>query len=455
MNRFYTIVVAILSVGFLVALGGGIPELAQADPTESTLYTFQGKADGGSPYGGLSVGIDGSLYGTTVDGTTGQNPKNNFGTVFRLTTSGVKTILHTFDGTDGSGPQAGVLSELNGVLYGVTTEGGSTACTGGCGVVYKLFPNGQGGYAEQVIYAFQGGSDGFDPISPLVMYKGSLYGTTAQGGNDACPAPPNLVGCGTAFQLSPVAGGWTKRTLYAFSGGPNDGAGPRGGLTVNSDGVYGTTDGGGNSALWCDANGGCGTVFLLTPTASGPYTELVLYKFRGGADGFAPRSALFIRKDSKLIGLTTLGGIGTGPTASDIGNGVVYSLTPQRPEYMERTLYSFMGLANGNSDGWDPIDENGMSEDASGDLYGTTFHGGDACDCGTVFELTPSGSGYNESVLYRFPSTGPYGPRAAPLIYPGILHPGFSPQLFGTTLIGGVTSKTCQTACGGVYKVTP
>jgi len=163
------------------------------------------------------------------------------------------------------------------------------------GIAFGVVPS------ERVLYSFRGGSDGSSPQGALVADKaGNLYGTTAEGGSSNC-----VSGCGIVFQLSPPAtsgGSWTETVLYRFLGG-TDGAAPGSDLIFDAAGnLYGTTMGGGDASS-------DGTVFQLTPPAQGgPWTETVLYRFAGGADGKAPLSGLVFDKVGNLYGTTLFGG---------------------------------------------------------------------------------------------------------------------------------------------------
>jgi uncharacterized repeat protein (TIGR03803 family) len=428
----------------------GLPSLAYARVpasvrpllSESPIYTFQGGSDGGSPYAGLLAGKNGTLfYGTTFEG----GAKGDYGTAFELSSTGTKTILYTFQGApDAANPQAGLTAGKNGVLFGDTDYGGDrTVCPktpsspGGCGTVYELSPSGSG-YTERVIYSFQYGNDGAGPVGSILVAKnGELYGTTVRGGgSSACAA--NGGGCGTVFKLTPSGSRYAETVLYRFQGG-SDGAGPRGTLIADSKGaLYGTTFYGGNGAC-SDPSGftGCGTAFKLTPSGSS-YSESLIYNFQGGVtDGLGPRSALLAGKDGALYGTTTRGGSGDA--------GIVFSLARSGSSYVEHILYSFSG-----PDGFAPADENGLYADNSGDLYGTTQSGGvSKCECGTVFELKPSGSGYAESVLHSFKG-GSDGedPR-------GSLVAGAGGTLYGTTFSGAKKIHGCTSGCGVVFEVSP
>jgi uncharacterized repeat protein (TIGR03803 family) len=246
-----------------------------------SFHLFKGK-DGSRPTSFL-IFLQGSLYGTTSTGGA-----NDSGTVFKLTRSGKETLLYSFaGGSDGAYPVAGLVADQNDNLYG-TTEIGGSACSsrGGCGVVFKVAPDG----TEAVLHAFAGGKDGAQPAAGLIFDgAGNLYGTTTQGGG-ACSKPH---GCGTVFKLSPDR---TVTVLHAFAGG-DDGDDPTAGLILDKDGnFYGTTLQGG---IGC----GCGTVFKLSPDGS----IKVLRAFADGNDGGFPYAGL-IAQNGKLYGTTVYGG---------------------------------------------------------------------------------------------------------------------------------------------------
>jgi uncharacterized repeat protein (TIGR03803 family) len=200
------------------------------------------------------------------------------------TAATTESVLYKFNGgSDGANPHAGLISDSKGILYGTTWHGGGTGCGGkGCGTVFRLVPPIPPAtkWTEQVLYRFQGGSDGAAPFAGLVLdSKGALYGTTLAGGVS--------FGLGTVFKLTQPAPGhtqWAEQVLYRFTGTGTDGAGPQAGLVFDSTGaLYGTTSGGGGPA-------NCGTVFKLAPPAPGhtQWTETVLYSFAGRGDGCLP-----------------------------------------------------------------------------------------------------------------------------------------------------------------------
>lgn len=282
------------------------------DGTETVLYNFQGGNDGAGPTGALTADAEGNFYGVTGRGG-GSGCENNYGcgTVFRLAPDGTENVLYAFaGGNDGAYPQAGLVVDSKGNLYGTTESGGGSGCYDfGCGTVFKLAPDG----TETLLHAFEGGNDGNWPTSPLIRSaKGDLYGTTPQGGNGACCG--NC--CGTVFKVAPDG---TETVLYSFRGG-NDGNSPFGGLISEKHGnLYGTTYDGGGS-LRC--RGGCGTVFKLSPYG----TESVLFAFGGHRDGKNPYAGLLLNSQGNLDGSTYDGGGACSETGLRGGCGTVFQL---------------------------------------------------------------------------------------------------------------------------------
>jgi uncharacterized repeat protein (TIGR03803 family) len=158
---------------------------------EKVLYRFTGTGgDGDSPDAGLVGDAAGNLYGTTSGGGLA-----GWGTVFKLDPTGKETLLYSFTGgTDGGDPEAGLVRDANGNFYGATLSGGDSRCNAahGCGVVFKLTPNMDGSWTEKVLHRFTGGADGEYPSAGLTLDKaGSLYGTTSQGGVNRCYLTPS------------------------------------------------------------------------------------------------------------------------------------------------------------------------------------------------------------------------------------------------------------------------
>ncbi len=330
------------------------------------------------------------------------------------------TVLYTFTGgADGAIPEAGVIRDEAGNLYGATSAGGDLGgrCTGigGCGVVFKLDQAGH----EVPLYPFTGLTDGGTPFgTPVRDEDGNLYGTAPFGGDPNCPFSGGG-GCGVAFKID-AEGNYT--VIHTFEVGT--GINPPGGLTRDSAGnLYGTAESGGGSGSGC-AEFGCGVVFKIDPQ----YNESVLYSFTGGTDGIEPSTfgALARDNDGNLFGTTFDGGF--------FNQGVVFKVDPQGHETV---LYTFTGGADGG------VPTGNVILDDAGNLYGTASVGGNS-NAGVVFKVDPS---HHETVLYTF--TGgtdgntPYG---------GLVRDQQG-NLYGTTFFGGNQGSYCEGFCGVVFKV--
>jgi uncharacterized repeat protein (TIGR03803 family) len=394
--------------------------------TEAVLHSFGAPSDGSMPQAGLIIDAAGNLYGTTMVGGT-----YNWGAVFSLTPgqdgSWTESVLYSFNnrGRDGSLPGSGLLFDPAGNLYGTTIAGGiHTGCYyfAGCGVVYKLTPEQDGGWAKRVIHSFGNGNDGQTPSSGLIMdAAGNLYGATEYGGS-------NLGGA--VYELIPQQdGSYTESVLHSF-GDYSDGQYPGGSLVFDAAGkLYGTTSMGGIHET-CQLESTCGTVFQLSPRPGGGWSETVLHSFGGGEDGSIPGAGLTLDASGNLYGTTSQGGLHDG--------GTVFELSPrQGGGWLETVLHSFNG-----DDGGAPASE--LIFDAAGNLYGTTLQGG-IHDSGTVFELSPrQGGGWTETVLHSF-GKGTDGSRPA-----GGLVFDNAGNLYGATQSGGVYTYT-----GTVFKLSP
>jgi uncharacterized repeat protein (TIGR03803 family) len=392
-----------------------VPTQAQARKFK-VLHTFHGK-DGAGPVGVLVRDAAGNIYGTTGGGGTGKCTQEGCGTAFKLSSAGKQVWLHSFQGLNGHGPYAGLLRDASGDLFG-----GDTNCVPpqGCGTVFKLDKTGK----EKVLHKFTGVPDGYFPESLLVSDKtGNIYGTTYDGGADSQ---------GAVFKID-TAG--TETILHSFTGPPEgggDGAFSYEGVIRDTAGnLYGVTAKGGAS--------GAGVVYELDTTGK----ETLLYSFSGGADGGDPDSVLLLHKGN-LYGTTANGGTGCGGT----GCGVVFRLSPQEGgSWSETVLYTFCSVAN-CTDGEEPI-SGPLVMDSAGNIYGTTYFGGDMnlCggSCGVVFKLDRAGK---ETVLHTFT-----GGTDGAFPFAGLIMDGRG-NLYGTTQGGGATCYTSYT-CGVVFELTP
>ena len=336
-----------------------------------TIYSFGGGNDGGFPLGGVIQDAQGNFYGTTSSGGSGHN-----GAVYQLSLnkggkSWTQTTLYAFTGgNDGGNPQAGLVADSQGNLYGTTYAGGAN----GEGVVFQLSPPKKGGttWTETVLWTFTGGNDGGEPTASLVLdSQGNLYGTTDWGGTGVV---------GTVFKLSPPAKGktWTETVLYNFTGN-NDGGEPYGRVLLGSDGnIYGTTAGYGQYNN--------GTIFQLT--ASGQLNTL--HAFQGDTDGEVPRDGLIEAPDGTLYG-TTAG------FAASYGN--VYAIQKDGSGYT--VLWTVTGNQGFTGNGpWQTVSR----DPSTGALYGATFADGMSAN-GEVFKLTPPAAGkkkWKSTILHVF-----------------------------------------------------
>jgi uncharacterized repeat protein (TIGR03803 family) len=305
---------------------------------EKVLHSFN-EGDGAYPGAGLAQDAAGNLYGTTTVGGA-----YNQGTVFKVDKNGREKVLHSFSGTagDGANPNASLVLDTAGNLYGTTTLGGAY----GYGSVFVVIKSG----GEKVLHSFAGfGGDGANPYASLVLdTAGNLYGTTNGGG---------AYGYGTVFVVNKSG---EEKVMYSFTGISGDGANPYASLVRDAAGnLYGTTLLGGTYNY--------GTVFVLDKAGR----EKVIYSFTfAGVNGDGPSAGLIQDTAGNLYGTDQWGG--------DYGLGSVFVVNKSGEE---NVLHSFAG-----SDGkWL---YSGLAQDAAGNLYGTTVYGG-AYGWGTVFEVRP------------------------------------------------------------------
>jgi uncharacterized repeat protein (TIGR03803 family) len=352
--------------------------------------------------------------------------------------------LHRFKpGKGGVDSVGGIIFDQSGNLYGTTVYGGDVDE----GTVFKLIPQSDGSWSEDVLYSFCSRTScttGYNPFTRLIFdAAGNLYGTTTIGGDGQFGEG------GTVFKLAPNSNGpWTESVLYNFCSAANcgDGATPMAGLIFDQSGnLYGTTSAGGAGQY-----GGGGTVFKLAPNLDGTWTESTLYQFcslTNCSDGANPFSALIFDAAGNLYGTAYSGG---GSNRCYKGCGLVFELAPNSGGgWAESVLYSFCPL-NKCRDGSDPAA--GLIFDQAGNLYGTGSYGGDpACNegagCGVVFELTRDKNGsWTEQVLHSF--QGRSGAEPNDLTF------GPAGNLYGSTGGGGDLSG-CFAGCGVVFKLAP
>jgi uncharacterized repeat protein (TIGR03803 family) len=345
------------------------PALAQ---TETVLHSFNGK-DGSLPGQRLTIDSAGNLYGSTV----GNYP--SIGSIFKLSPTGQVKVLYRFtDGQNRLFTTGRLVLDRHGNLYGVDQTGGEF----GDGSIFEL--SSSGGFS--VLYSFTGGADGAFPNGVISDAQGNFYGTANLGG---------AFNQGSVFEFTPGSG---LKVLYSFMGSTDGGEPFDSALYRDSEGnLYGTTmfDGGKISL---------GVVFKVTPDG----TESVLHTFLGGSDGAHPKGSLISDGKGNLYGTTSSG--------ENLKGGTVFQITTAGAL---TELHTFSG-----SDGFDP--NAGLAMDADGNLFGTTFSGGSSND-GVIFEITPQDV---ETVLHDFSGSDGATP------YNGLIIDRLG-NLYGTTGFGG------------------
>jgi len=290
--------------------GNGAASIYKMAPSGSTTFVSE---LGGPSYSNLVQGGDGFIYGTTIDNGPGSCswrstsclPTAGSGTVFKVSSDGVLTYIHTFTGPDGAKPYAGLLQAADGTFIGTTSTGGAN----NLGTIYRISSSG----AFTTLHTFRGGADGANPAySPLIQTSdGTFWGTTQFGGGSA--------NAGTVYRMT--ADG-TLTILHAFTGvithtgdplptTAMDGLQPGAGLVQATDGnLYGVAGGGGGF--------GGGTAFVVTK--DGAYTQL--YAFAGVSEGGSPTATLIVGPDGNLWGTAQYGGT--------FNRGVIFKMTTPR-----------------------------------------------------------------------------------------------------------------------------
>lgn len=387
----------------------------------ATLYSFGLTANDGQLPTAFLQGSDGAFYGTTFTGGANGNCQirpgytNGCGTVFKITSAGLETVLYSFAaGMDGLAPSS-LIQSSDGNFYGTTFAGGGgqNCQTGGaypgCGTVFKVTPTG----AETQLYKFDYSAD---DISPYLVAgsNGDFYGFTQGDANRTIP------GYGTIFKITSAG---VRTVLYTFTGGA-DGGNPSSLITGNDGNFYGTTAGWSGNDTSCSNAGSCGTVFKMTPAGS----MTVLYSFVGVTYGTYPGS-LIQSRDGNFYGITVSGG---SCTSSNNQCGTVFKVTPAG---VRTVLHTFGGVPDGAT-------PSALIEANDGNLYGVTQRGGVsncvyADGCGIVFMITKGGA---ETILHTFTGS-PDGSL------PVGLTQGKDGKIYGVANFGG------QYSSGTVFKV--
>lgn len=325
----------------------------------TTLHSFLGP-DGASPWPALVNGHDGYFYGTTNFGGASTACSGGCGTVFRVTPTGALTTLHSFNATDGILPQGGLVQGTDGFFYGATLNDAGGSCALGCGTIFKISPTG----TFTTLHSFSGTDGGYVYAALIQATDGNFYGVTFTGGS---------ADEGTVFSMTPSG---TVTTLYTFctTGVPcPDGGNSVGGLVQASDGnLYGTAARGGDPSCSLGGFDGCGTIFRIT--LGGTFT--VLHDFHY-TDGAGPLTRMVQGTDGFLYGVTSNGGSGSSCSG---GCGTIYRISTSGPFSL---LYNFCS-ASVCTDGATPV--GGLIQGFDGKFYGTTGIGG-ASNMGEVYSL--------------------------------------------------------------------
>jgi hypothetical protein len=407
-------------------------------------------------------------------------------------------VIYSFQNTDGAHPTSDLTLDAAGNLYGTSGGGNGTECNGGpCGTVFELERT-PTGWKHHVLYAFQGGNDGGLPLAGVTFDSaGNLFGTTSFLGPE---------GYGTVFKLTPKSnGGWTEEVIYSFSLTGEAGNTPDTDLVFDNQGnLYGTTA---NSSTGQACINGCGAVFELAPQVDGSWTETTLHAFTGSPDGGDPSSPVILDSAGNVYGVTEIGGTGVCFPQTlyeeELNCGTAYKLEPGAGGWKESIIYNFV-RGGGNA----VYPSGALNFDENGNLYGTSFAGGNGYGSvfelhpredgtwwqsqqhmfygkpdgrelftdfavlvlgrlvmdpqgeifgvntfggaefgGVVFKLQAGKSGWRTTILHAFPSTG-----SAVVVNPGLVSDAEG-HLYSVTQYGGSTS--CSGGCGTVYEITP
>jgi len=307
-----------------------------------------------------------------------------------------ETVLYNFTGgSDGANPGSRLTFDVAGTLYGTTLLGGVPTIDNnlGNGVVFELSPNGSGGWNETVLHAFDGGlnvgPDGANPSGSVIFDSaGNLYGVTMYGGTDF-----NYCSYGTIFELSPAGTSWTETLLFSQSCTQWDGNATANGVIMDQAGnLYGTNSAG---------------VFELSPSPGG-WTEQTIY-------GVSASSGLTMDAAGNIYGATS---------------STVFELSPiSNGGWKPTVIYTFAGAP---TDGYGA--EGTPVLDKTGNLYGTTYHGG-ANNYGTVYKLSPGENGWTEEILYSFKGGTDGANPVAGIVFDA------AGNIYGTTVLGGSKNR--------------
>jgi uncharacterized repeat protein (TIGR03803 family) len=413
-----------------------VTQPAQAQ-TYTVLHAFTDGTDGAVP-SPLIRDAQGNLYGTTKFGGIPTCGEDTCGTVFKVDSAGKETVLYRFEGgNNGSDPVAGLVRDAAGNLYG-TTQGNGVV--GGQSVIFKVDPRGQ----QTVLYVADG-PDASSLDSPLALdAHGNIYGMSPYGGNSNCG---DGGGCGTLFKITP-AGKFT--VLHAFT--ETDGRQPEGGLVLDSKGnLYGTTNFGGD--LKCESLGygyrvpGCGTIFKLDRNRK--FTVLHTFTGKVGEGGGSFPLGLTIDSAGSLYGIAQNGGHVIKNTNFEYGVGTIFKVdTSGRFD----VLFTFVPCTQPpctRGQVRNPVFASHLVRDSKGNLYGAEQSNNCAKGGGCLFRLDTKG---NLTDLYDFEGEngGPDGFDPMGVVL------GSDGDFYGSMFLGGNNGEgECTNGCGTVFHLIP
>jgi uncharacterized repeat protein (TIGR03803 family) len=354
-----------------LTLAIGILPVSASAQVYKKIFDFNSNSVGADPNGSLVFDSAGNLYGTAEGGGSCSVVSSGCGLVFELSPSSgggwTETILHTFSGTDGNLPTAGVVFDSHGNLYGTTYEGGAY----NKGAVFELTPTASG-WQEQVLYSFTGAGDGNIPTYGVVLDSaGNVYGTTVLGGsNDE----------GVLFQLTGSDSSWTENVLLNFNSSNGTGSSP---LAFDAAGnLYGTFGGGGGNYNPYRL----GTIYELSPNGLGGWTHSIFFTFTSTfKTGSAPAWGVTFDSSGNLYGTTN----GAVPIADVAGEA--FELSP--PAWNESKLFELTDSTT--THGQRESFSGPLTLDAVGNIYAAVRESGTGAyvpDDGFVFRIGPSGS---------------------------------------------------------------
>jgi uncharacterized repeat protein (TIGR03803 family) len=433
---------AVIAGGFIAAL----PSIAAAQVSETLVHQFT-FTDGADPQGQLLVDSSGNIFGTTQNGGTSTACNGGCGLVFEISPKAgggwLYRVIHDFQNQpDGAIPRTSLSMDSAGNIYGTTMYGGTGAfdCTGGCGTVFMLSPTSTGYWTETILHRFQSLGDGREPIDGVTIdAAGNLYGVTQFSDNETQYI-------GEVYELSPSGGTWKFTTLHNFLPGGTDGDYPLAGVVLDSAGnLYGNTQFGGNPQ-GCYQQG-CGVIYELSPSSSGTWTETILYVFQNlaGNGGSIPSGRIVRDAAGNIYGTTEYGGeISSNCPAP--GCGTVFKLSNNNGTWTRETLH-FFGQNAG--DGKNPIGP--LTIDAAGNLYGTTQYGGESLGTtisnGMAFKLSTVGTSAVYTPLHSFNSFA-----GGEIPWAGVT-PDSQGNLWGTTYFGGIFQQDYGDGYGVVFEL--